>query len=219
MKIGVDFTLPSCAPTQYLKAARCPEQMPEGEFGLWRIRRITPVSWLQEHIGGTYYTALYRTTIGALHHDQGECVMEDSFGELRQHLPIWLRAHGRVLVTGLGLGCVVRGLLANPDVDHLDVIEIDRQMLDRIGPEFEPDPRVTLIHGDALKHPVNGSRWDFAWHDLWTDESEGEPHLQIVHAELLMRYGSACGRQGAWKFPRYSRRLWECSGHNKLLCG
>jgi hypothetical protein len=50
-----------------------------------------------------------------------EVVMEDSPRELRRHLPIWMHAHGRVLVTGLGLGCVVRGLLASPHVEYIDV--------------------------------------------------------------------------------------------------
>jgi spermidine synthase len=52
--------------------------------------------------------------------------MEDTLSELRRHTPIFMRAKGRLLVTGLGLG-VVRGLLAKPEVEHIDVVEIDRR--------------------------------------------------------------------------------------------
>lgn len=126
--------------------------------------------------------------------------MEDSQSELQKHLPIWLRARGRVLVTGLGLGCVVRGLLAKPDVDHITVIEIDRSILRIVGHEFESNTRVSLVHGDALAFHPNGHHWDYAWHDLWTD---GEEHLQCLHARLMAKFFHSCDVQGAWEFPRF----------------
>ena len=128
--------------------------------------------------------------------------MEDSAFELRKHLPIWMAARGRVLVTGLGLGCVVRGLLAKPEVEQIDVVEIDDDILRVVGPEFAKDPRVTLHHGDALEIDLAG-RFDFAWHDLWT-EGDG---LHQLHVALLMRFSNRCGPQGAWAFPRFAARL------------
>jgi hypothetical protein len=41
--------------------------------------------------------------------------MNDFPQELKKHLDFVLRARGRVLVTGLGLGCVVRGLYREAD--------------------------------------------------------------------------------------------------------
>ena len=137
----------------------------------------------------------------------GEVVMEDSKPELRQHLPIWLRARGTVLVTGLGLGCVVRGLQVKPDIERIDVIEIDREILDKIGPEFENDARVNLIHGDALTHPVGKQHWQFAWHDLWTDKTESGEHVQILHAQVMVRFRDVCAAQGAWRLPRFIRKI------------
>src|SRR6185295_15069938 len=69
------------------------------------------------------YTFLYRLTDATLHHDPpGEVVMEDTPFELQTHLGFVMHARGRVLVTGLGLGCVIRGLLANPSVEHITCI-------------------------------------------------------------------------------------------------
>lgn len=190
-------------PAHYLAVARAPLSLKSQTFGLWTIRkrRIKPEK--RAEIGGAYHTALCRMSMAGLHLPDGEVVMEDSMRELRKHLPIWLAARGRVLVTGLGLGCVVRGLIANPAVEHVDVVEIDDGIMRVIGPGFAGHPRVALHHGDALTIELTGS-WDFAWHDLWTD---GDVHLQRLHAQLFARFDSRCGRQGAWDFPRFTARM------------
>ncbi len=105
-------------------------------------------------------------------------------------------------MTGLGLGCVVRGLFAKPEVEQIDVVEIDDGILRVIGPEFDKDPRVNLHHGDALEIELDG-RFDFAWHDLWS-EDDG---LAKMHVALFKRFAKRCGPQRAWAFPRFAARL------------
>ena len=193
-------------PADYIAAARVPNALEPQEFGLWTIKRadvrkVIPI--FRNWIGFDTMTLLHRLTNATMHTPPGEVVMEDSMRELRRHLPIWLRASGRVLVTGLGLGCVVRGLLASPAVEHVTVVEIDSGILRVIGPEFERNPRVRLIQGDALAVDLAGEKFDYAWHDLWTD---GEEHLQVLHAKLLCRYMAQCRFQGAWQFPRIAKR-------------
>jgi hypothetical protein len=93
--------------------------------------------------------------------------MSDTPDELRDCHSILCRARGRVLVNGLGLGCVVRGLLAKPIVEHVDVVEIDPDVIALVGPHYA-GPRCTIHHADAfaIEWP-NGTRWDCAWHDIW----------------------------------------------------
>jgi len=174
---------------------------PENEYAAGMFRMLC----------GDRQTALCRVTEATMHLGAGEVVMDDSVVELRRHLPIWLAAAGRVLITGLGLGCVVRGLLASPNVEHIDVIEIDRDILDRVGREFLGNDRVTLCHGNALTCKMPGKSWDFAWHDIWCEGSD----LQLLHLKLIARYRRRCERQGAWMLPRFiKRRLahWELIG-------
>lgn len=191
----------------YINSARVPESLQPQTFGLWTITRyvvgpdLPPA--MTGWIGFKSMTMLYHMTTATMHTDHGDLVMEDSRRELQRHLPIWLRAKGRVLVTGLGLGCVVRGLLASPKIEHITVIEIDPDILRIIGAEFAQNDRVRLIHGDALKVKLN-DRFDFAWHDLWTD---GETHLQIFHTRLIRRFRFQCHIQGAWQLPRMFKRL------------
>lgn len=199
-----------------MAAARVPHTVQPGEFGPWTIARLRASTeakpWgalTREMVGFDDYTMLYRFTEATIHLPFGEIVMEDSKRELRKHLPIWMTARGRVLVTGLGLGCVVRGLLANPDVERIDVVEIDRHIIRAIGPEFEGDDRVSLHHADALKVAWSpDTRFDYAWHDIWSDTSAGEPALQFLHGKLLVKYCQLARVQGAWAFPRDLFRLY-----------
>lgn len=198
------------SPFEYCLAARVPQSLTPREFGLWTIRRVeSSHPFVKEQLGGfDSYTILYRQTPGTLHRPPGDVVMEDSLRELMQHAPIWLAAHGRVLITGLGLGCVVRGLLASPRVEHIDVVEICPDILKYVGPEFANNPRVALHHGDALTYDFGpGVHWDCAWHDLYVDDSAIELHL--AHATLLHQYKNRIPKQGAWKLPRPLKRLWR----------
>ena len=206
-------------PQHYIQAARVPHTVQPQEFGLWNIQRIRAAQAVSQYesslsrqcVGFDDYTLLRRVTGSTVHID-GEVVMEDSRQELQKHLPIWMAARGRVLVTGLGLGCVVRGLLASDRVDHITVIEKCPYIVERIGAEFWSHPRVSLYLEDALHWNAGSERFDFAWHDLWTDQDAGEPHLQNIHAKLFIRYRKTARVQGAWAFPRtfwrlYARRL------------
>lgn len=205
----------------YLRAARVPSTLRPQAFGAWRIDRqsvkalctaapsslVAAVAFML-NVGWESYTLLRRFSVAKMHlKDDTDIIMEDSVRELRQHLPIWLRARGRVLVTGLGLGCVVRGLLANPNVSHIDVIEMDKNILRVVGHEFASEQRVTLYHGDALTYHIpHRLPYDYAWHDICEREDQDE-HLACLHARLLARFRHRARWQGAWKFPRLAKRL------------
>jgi hypothetical protein len=196
--------------SDFLAAARCPAGIELGPFGPWQIVR-KHVQTLGEALSQgnapvTFLRHAVEPSMANMHlENPHQTVMDDGRQELKRHLPIWLAARGRVLITGLGLGCVVRGLLASPAVEHIDVVEIDALIIERVGREFAGDPRVTIHHADALTWtPSPGARFDFGWHDLWLD-GEG---LQLQHMQLVERFQPICGPQGAWDLPRWvSRRM------------
>lgn len=199
---------------QLIDACRVPECIAEGIYGDWEIKRFhikkMPLAVLPEafHHLAPYdnYTALVRIDLKRQIHSIGEVVMEDSPKEIKRHLPILTEGYGRVLISGLGLGCVVRGLLSKPEVEHIDVSEIDQNIINAVGPEFAGNQRVAIHFGNALKIKwPKASRWDFAWHDIWTN---GAKHLQTLHGELLLKFRGRVNRQGAWMFPRELKRCW-----------
>ena len=150
-------------------------------------------------------TILSHMTMATMHRRYGDVVMEDSRRELCRHLPILMVAKGRVLVTGLGLGCVVRGLLSLDEVEHVDVIELDRLIIDAIGPEFVDDPRVVIHHCDALGFKPIDERWDYAWHDLWFEDGAGP--LNRAHTQLIHNLCHHVEHQGCWGMDRRISRI------------
>lgn len=202
-------------PIDYLRAARVPRSLQPQIFVPWRIDRTF---LMPERRDGTRFRSftvlrhLVPMDMSNMHLADNtgnvmEVVMEDTPRELRRHMPIWMAARDDILITGLGLGCVVRGLLASPKVRHIDVVEIDAAILRIIGKEFANNPRVTLHHGDALtiEFPKD-KRWDYAWHDLWMEK----PGLQSLHAKLMMRFRPQVKhQQGAWAFPPAMKKHWS----------
>jgi hypothetical protein len=178
-----------------LAAARVPADIPEIKFGIWSFWRVPcRTDADRRFVGAEWLSVLGRVSCLTLHQDEYETVMEDSVRELRRHLPIFRHGRGRVLISGLGLGCVVRGLLAKREVDHIDVVEIEQWIIDHFGAEFAENPRVTIHHGDALKYRWPPSaRWDVAWHDIVCVKGDS---LTLCHARLVRRFYGRCERQG-----------------------
>ena len=206
-----------------LKAAKA-EAIPEGMSGLWFIVKAQTDKVLQEVDGKTtflppgLYTHLYRMTEATMDKcPPGVVVMEDTPFELRTHLQFMLRAYGHILVTGLGLGCVVRGLLANETVVHVTVVEKSPDVLKLVAP-YMPKERLEIIEADALKWTKKNTRpFDFAWHDLWTNRETGEPHLDLWHTKLIFNCADKVKHQGAWRYHRIAKRWLQRRGRIKLI--
>lgn len=198
---------------RFINAARVPDDFPITTFGNWRLDRVKTTRPCDHMAGFATFVSLrnrikVEPTMANIHviDDDGyvwDVVMEDSRSELEKHLPIWMSAKGHVLKTGLGLGCVVRGLMVNDDAEKITVIEIDKDIIDVVGKQFEGDERVEIIHADATKFDYRSiDKIDIAWHDIWTPENEG---LQVEHVKMMFLVGCTTP-QGAWAMPRFMKR-------------
>lgn len=128
----------------------------------------------------------------------GRLWMSDTDDEKRDHAEAFWEAQrrgGRVLIHGLGLGMVVKATLALPNVEHVDVVEIDPRVVKHIGPHYESE-RCTIHLGDALTYEwPTGARWDVVWHDIWpTITGDNLPTMHRLHR----RFGRRAGWQGSW---------------------
>lgn len=199
-------------PSELLSAARA-TNIPAGWSGLWFVKKLQLVTDQQTTKGdlvpAAVYTCLFRMTTGTMHCDPpGVVVMEDTPVELKKHLQFMFRAQGDVLVTGLGLGCVVRGLLANPNVEHVTCIEKSPDVLKLVQSHMPATDRLTIIQADALEWTAaNTMRFDYAWHDLWSNREDGEPHLDLWHTRLIFNCTGKVDHQGAWGYARVAKRL------------
>jgi hypothetical protein len=112
---------------------------------------------------GKYVRLLYR--------EEGRviCYMSNTPAEVKDHEHFINIATGDILITGLGLGMCVQGLLKkdpNRDtVKSITVIEKSQDVINLVAPSIT-DPRVTIIHADAFTYEPEGM-FDYVWHDIW----------------------------------------------------
>lgn len=193
-----------------------------GRLGRWRVERFEVPESSIEHVrlmlqgrdcSPGEYTRLVRVRDGTPYeveaeHDAGTgtIVMSDTDAELNDLAPLfWALRHydaRRVVINGLGLGCALLGTLGVETVEHVDVVEVDADVIELVGAQFV-DGRVTFHLGDAFEYAwPRGTRWDVAWHDVWDDLStynlNGPEANPGTYARLNRRYGGRVRWQGAW---------------------
>lgn len=134
-------------------------------------------------------------------------VMSDTPAELEGHEHAVKYATGRVLVTGLGLGCIVQGLLAKPGVERIDVVEIDPEVIGLTGYYYGGDPRVHIWRGSAADPNLLPAdlRWDYAWHDIWShiaprNLNDDTAEHGISYQRLFDLYDGSVEMQHAWAY-------------------
>lgn len=141
-----------------------------------------------------------------LQHRERGLVMADTPAEIAGCLDFLDHATGRVLVNGLGLGIVPFHLLAYRPVTHVDVVELDADVIhlitDGCHEEGAPnawaaDPRLVIHHADAhIVQWAPRTRWDCAWHDIWDQVTvENLPSMRLLHR----RYAHRVGWQMSWE--------------------
>lgn len=205
-------------------------------LGRWRLarftvseeqaetERITAVVRASKHDGvgddlwtraGTY-TALYRHKTDEEMERLGGPpraslwipVMSDTFNEIEDHYDPILEAKGRVLIHGLGLGCIVSALIEKPEVSHIDVVEAEADVIALTGRYYEGHPKVTIHHGSCVEIQWSeDSYWDYVWHDIWTEISprnldDEEAEHGISYGRLFSMFKDRSTDQGAWAYAR-----------------
>lgn len=184
--------------------------IPEGKSGEWAIEKFTVEDSFQlmrmmgraPKVGETY-TRLMRDK------SYDGPMMSDTPAEINDLWEpyLWFKEDwvSHVLINGLGLGVVLKMALSQPHIQHIDVVEIDPDIIKLVAPSY-PDSRVHIHEADALTIQwPKGYGWSVAWHDIWsgicTDNLE-------TMGTLHRRYGRRTQRQGSWQreYLQYKRR-------------
>jgi hypothetical protein len=141
-------------------------------------------------------------------------VMSDTPAEILEHGTALNDATGRVLITGLGLGCLPHALLSRDDVTRIDIVEIDPDVIALTGPHLR-DPRVHIHQASALAIPElfeRGTRFDYVWHDIWThvssknlDDATAEHGISYRRLKRLCAEHLDVGATDAWALPMARR--------------
>ena len=168
----------------------------EGSLGLWSVKNFEIESANIENIRLTLHGRPCSPGIYTklTHHHRG-IVMSDTTAEALDHYEIYKQAKGKVLINGLGLGCLLRIILTKPEVTHVDVVEIDKDVIGLVGRYFFADERVTIHCTNALTHTWGRRKWDVVWHDIW--DSICTDNVQEI-GKLRAKFEKYCGWQGCW---------------------
>lgn len=170
--------------------------LPDGESGVWSVSTVeVPKDSLSQFMsmmktgrgvpGGTYKRLLRGRTI----------VMSNTPDEIRDFLHFTNVANGRILINGLGIGCVVKVLLEKENVYEITVIEKSEDVIKLVAPHFN-DPRLKIIHADAFEYkPPKGETYDYVWHDIW--DAICADNLEEM-AKLHRKYGRKTRWQDSW---------------------
>ena len=151
------------------------------------------------------YTKLQEYVPG--HEQEGFVWMSDTTAELLDHLPAARRiadpSTRRVLINGLGLGCLATLALSFDHVEHVDVVEQDQRVIKLVGNWLNKehgDQRLWVLPRDAYQIGwPHGTSWDVIWHDIWP--SIGSDNLRGMH-QLHQKYADHCGWQGIWSLEQ-----------------
>jgi len=182
--------------------------VPIGVSGDWEISKFTVKEYDIRAVSyalygrpvppGTYTRLMKK---GAL-----DPMMSDTPAEINDHLDFIHQATGKCLLNGLGLGVVLKAILAKPEVTHIDIVEIEQDVINLVWPTYQDGNRVTLYHADAftIQWPKD-KHWDCAWHDIWPALcTDNLPEI----AKLKHKYTRKVKYQKAWaeELLRYYRR-------------
>ena len=172
--------------------------VPEGQSGDWKVSKFTVSKNDPRAISyalhgrpvpqGTYTRLVKKGAFGPM--------MSDTPAEIDDHLDFIYRAKGRCLLNGLGLGVVLKALLAKPEVIHIDVVENNQDVINLVWNTYKYGNRVTLYHANAYTIQWDkGTTWDCAWHDIWRSIcTDNLPEI----AKLKHKYAGKVKWQKAW---------------------
>lgn len=135
-------------------------------------------------------------------HGRPQVWMSDTTAEREDHTfavaAIQMQKASRVVINGLGLGMVVAAALTYDHVRHIDVVEKDERVIKLVGPHYQQDHRVNIIHADAYEQVERwprGIRWDVGWSDIWPSiDAENLPGMDQLHKF----YRARCHYHGMW---------------------
>lgn len=180
--------------------------VPVGSCGVWEVEKFKVSdleasihnlrimeSALDREIGEGSYTALTRDDKG-----RKTTVMSDTPAEVRDHVAFIQQAKGRVLIAGLGLGVVLQGLLKNPMVSHVDVVELSEDVISLVAPHYENlYPGKFTIHNKSIYTAKwdDDQKWGAAWFDVWDHIS---PANIFYMNNLVSKYHTRAALVGCW---------------------
>ena len=131
----------------------------------------------------------------------GELVMSDTSMEKRSNMEFVHKAHGNVLVAGLGIGLIIKNVwdkLQSGEITKLTIIEKHPDVIKLVGPYYK-HKRVEIIHADIMDwRPPKETKYDIIYFDIWPtiDAEKNLPEIRYLHNAFKSRLNRS--NQNCW---------------------
>lgn len=145
--------------------------IPEGEQGSARVYHF----WVEDdHALHANRKSLLRGTpimnvragIYAALSIENELYMSDMAPEKRSYEKLLTRAHGKVLIAGLGLGMILRPFARNPQIEQVTIVEKNPDVAALVWPHVKSD-KFQLELVDIFDYDPAAGPWDVIYFDIW----------------------------------------------------
>ena len=151
-------------------------------------------------------------------------IMSDTPMEIRTNREFIEKAHGDVLIAGLGLGIVVLSIQEKKEVESITVIELYSELVDLVVPRIPLNGKVKIVTGDIFEWlPAEGQKFDTIYFDIWNDISgDNLPQTIMLHRRFkkyLNRKDNPEAWMNSWRRVDFRRMYFEglsCS-QSKML--
>ena len=189
---------------------RVAKWLPAGEQGPYTVSRfeITPEgadvynAKMQEHPDGWARTRVVYPGRHTGLYEFGKSTdpwMSDTPAEVLDHYNVMMEMRkrgGLVLINGLGLGMIAAYALRLPNVTHVDVVELQTDIISLVGPHLPNQDKLTIHHANAYDITwTDIERWSVAWHDIWpTISADNLPSMD----RLEEKYRGRVDYQETW---------------------
>lgn len=112
-----------------------------------------------------------------------EVVMSDTPMEINTNREFISKAHGSVLIGGLGIGMVVLAIQDKPEVTKITIIERESEILEMLLPQLPLNNKVSVLKSDIFSfEPVAGTKYDTIYFDIWNGiNGDNYPEMKQLH--------------------------------------
>lgn len=136
------------------------ELLPEKTVGCHKLTKFTIEKAMTRYMisPGTYIKLTHN----------GEVVMSNTDMEQITNVDFCIRAHGDVLIGGLGIGMILLAIQDRPEVKSITVLEKYQDVIDLVASELQLNDKVKIINADVFSwKPEKGTKYNCIYMDIW----------------------------------------------------
>lgn len=139
----------------------------------------------------------------------GSVVMSDTDMEKTSNRSVVNKAHGNVLIAGLGLGMIILPLLDKTEVKSITVIEKNPDVINLVYPHLKSE-KLTVINADIFEwKPEKTAKYDSIYFDIWTFISlDNLDEIKKLHNKFKNKLNrvDANGWMDSWQYGELKYR-------------